>query len=245
MIPVLARNNLRIDAFGYDSCLALIDKDTDWTSFDVVNKIRRITGFKKAGHAGTLDPFATGLLLIGLGKATKELSRLSGLSKTYEASIRFGEETDTYDRTGQIVGTASADGLTAGQIEAAVRQMSGEIMQLPPMYSAKKIDGVRLYKLARKNQQVERPAVAVTIHEAQILSWEKPVLQIRLKVSKGCYIRSYAHDLGQALGCGAHVAELRRTAIDEFSVGDSLKITEFVTFWRNKDLTAYGSDQGN
>lgn len=234
MIRILDRNSRPEEADSESPYVVLINKEADWTSFDVVNKIRRVTKIKKVGHAGTLDPFATGLLIIGLGKGTKYLTELSGLSKSYGATIRFGEETDTYDSTGKVVSVAAANHLQSGDVIAAVDQMRGEIWQTPPMYSAKKIDGQRLYKLARKNVEVRRDPALITVHEATIRTWNAPLLEIDLRVSKGAYIRSYAHDLGQILKVGAHLTALQRTAIDRFKVTDSFSIGEFIDFWNQR-----------
>ncbi len=216
-------------------CVVLIHKPGDWTSFDVVKKIRSALRIKKVGHGGTLDPFATGLMLIGIGKGTKELGRLSGLSKVYRAEIRFGAETDTYDRTGTIVKETDCTRLNLEAIKQAVAEMSGEIQQVPPMYSAKRVNGVRLYKLARKNVEVEREAQAVQIFDAHIEMWENPLLQIILHVSKGTYIRSYAHDLGQKVGCGAYLNQLQRTAIEDYRLEDSFTIEEFIATCKEID----------
>ena len=234
MTAILEKNKPADFSTTSSGFVVLIDKEESWTSFDVVKKIRNITRVKKVGHAGTLDPFATGLMLVGLGKATKELSRLSALSKSYRALIRFGVETDSYDRTGKVVAERDCGGLSLEKIEQRVHAMRGEIEQTPPMYSAKKKNGVRLYKLARKNIEVERQPVTVTIHRVQILKWQAPFLEIDLDVSKGTYVRSYAYDLGRALGVGAVLHELRRTAIDQFRVEDSFKMVEFEAFWKQR-----------
>jgi tRNA pseudouridine55 synthase len=183
------------------------------------------------GHAGTLDPFATGLLIIGVGKATKSLTEFSDLPKYYKSAIRFGIETDTMDRTGKILYERSVKDLTVEKISMAVDRLKGEIEQKPPMYSAKKVDGKRLYALARQNKVVDRNSVKVTIFDAKIIEWSKPVLKVDMKVSKGTYIRTYADDLGKILECGAHLEELNRKAIGSYQLKDSFTISEFINYW--------------
>lgn len=236
MIPILKKNSVS-SRDGLDGgFLVLINKEENWTSFDVVKKIRNSLKVKKVGHAGTLDPFATGLLIIGVGKGTKLMGELGGLSKTYRSVVRFGRETDTYDRTGNIVREADAQHLAWQKIENAVQKMTGNLEQVPPMYSAKKVNGQTLYKLARKGVEIERKSINITIHEARILSWENPLLILDLNVSKGTYIRSYAHDLGKLLGTGACLEELERTSIGQHKLEDSFTINEFIGYW--KDLAA-------
>ncbi len=235
MIPVLTNKTVLSQLDCAAGCVALIHKPEDWTSFDVVKKIRSALRIKKIGHGGTLDPFATGLMLIGIGKGTKELGRLSGLSKVYRAEICFGAETDTYDRTGTVVNEADCTHLSFEAIQKAVAEMSGKIRQVPPMYSAKRVNGVRLYKLARKNVEVEREAQTVQIFKADIEAWDKPILRMTLHVSKGTYIRSYAHDLGQKLGCGAYLNQLQRTAIEQYRLEDSFTIGKFIATYKEID----------
>ncbi|HID38513.1 MAG TPA: tRNA pseudouridine(55) synthase TruB [Calditrichaeota bacterium] len=231
MIPILTKDYSTPLPQREEGFIVLIHKETDWTSFDVVKKIRSFLRVKKAGHAGTLDPFATGLLIIGIGKGTKQLQKFSGLDKSYRAVIRFGIETDTYDRTGQIIGRKDISGLAYRQLKEAVDSIKGQISQIPPMFSAKKVNGVPLYRLARKKKEVVRKPVAVRIHKNEIISWEPPLLTVDLIVSKGTYIRSYAHDLGKLLGIGAHLQDLTRTAIDKFNLKSAFTIDEFIKFW--------------
>lgn len=214
--------------------VALIDKPENWTSFDVCKKIRGITGFKKVGHGGTLDPFATGLLIVGIGKGTRVLEQMSRADKGYRATITFGRASDSYDRTGTITAEAPWHGLTADALEKALKKMSGEIEQTPPMFSAKKIKGQKLYNLARKGITVERKAVKVNV-QVEVITWKPPELELMLDVSKGTYIRSYAHDLGQLLGVPALLSELRRTRVDTLLVEDSMLIDEFEQFWKKMD----------
>ncbi len=231
MIPVLQKTKpLRKSDLG-DAFALLINKEKSWTSFDVVNKIRYFLKVKKVGHAGTLDPFATGLLIVGVGKGTKSLQEFSSLPKCYQPVIRFGIETDTLDKTGKIIAERVVTNVTLEMVEEAVENLKGDIRQTPPMYSAKKVNGKRLYKLARNNKEVKRKPVTVTIYKADIVEWNPPVLKMSMKVSKGTYIRAYADDLGKNLGCGAHLEELKRTAIGRYTLEDSFTLSEFINYW--------------
>ncbi|MGD9898421.1 MAG: tRNA pseudouridine(55) synthase TruB [Calditrichaceae bacterium] len=236
MIQILKKNNVLTKDGLEKGFLVLINKEENWTSFDAVKKIRNYLKIRKVGHAGTLDPFATGLLILGVGQGTKMMAELSGLSKTYRALVRFGIETDTYDRTGKTVRETAADHLELNDIEKAVEKMTGNLEQVPPMYSAKKINGQPLYKLARKGIEIERKPVNITIHDARVLNWKSPLLSLDLNVSKGTYIRSYAHELGKLLEVGACLDELERTSIGQYKLEDSFTINEFIGYW--KDLAA-------
>jgi len=216
-----------------DGFVALIDKDKDWTSFDVVKKIRSTVRIKKVGHAGTLDPFATGLMIIGVGKATKALTDLTALRKKYQVTIRFGVETDTYDRTGNIISEQSTTVLDYDKIEKALDSFPKMFEQIPPMYSAKKVNGKRLYKLARKGIEVERKPVPVNLYQTEMVLWDNPYLTLILDVSKGFYIRSYAYELGRILETGATTEELRRLEIGDYLVDNSFNIDEFVKTWKD------------
>jgi tRNA pseudouridine55 synthase len=231
MIPVIQKTIPEIKYENAQSFILLIDKEEDWTSFDAVKKIRNLLKIKKVGHGGTLDPFATGLLIVGVGQGTKMLNEIQMCSKIYDATIRFGIETDTYDRTGEIVNQVKTEKLDLDEIEKEINLLSGEIEQIPPMYSAKKVDGQRLYKLARQKKEISREPVKIKIFNTQILSWNRPELKLRLHVSKGTYIRSYAHDLGKQLNCGAHLCELRRVSIGSYNVESAFKIPEFIEYW--------------
>lgn len=232
-MPILKKNHPPPKETLNDSFLALLDKDEDWTSFDVVNKLRSIIGIRKIGHAGTLDPFATGLLIIGIGKATKELKKYADLPKEYQALVRFGIETNTQDRTGEIISSCLTEKLDESTLYHAVEKMTGQMLQIPPMFSAKKVKGQRLYKLARQNQVINRQPVAVHIYQSQIIAWNNPFLSLGLKVSKGTYIRAYASDLGKLVGCGAHLSALRRIKIGDFDVKDSYTLAELKDYWTN------------
>jgi len=202
----------------------LIDKPAGPTSHDVVDRIRRKFGIKKVGHCGTLDPNATGLLIIVLGRGTKLSERLMSDDKVYEGAIKFGVATDSYDCDGEVVDTKPVPPLTLEQLNEAAAPFLGDIMQTPPMVSAIKKEGVPLYKLARKGVEVEREARLVHIYNFRFTSYAEPLGQFRLACTKGTYVRSVAHDLGRNLGCGAHLASLRRSVSGKFDVADALPL---------------------
>jgi tRNA pseudouridine55 synthase len=204
----------------------LIDKPAGPTSHDVVDWIRRKFGIKKVGHCGTLDPNATGLLIIVLGRGTKLSERLMSDDKVYEGSIKFGEATDSYDCDGEILETKPVPPLTLDQLNEAAAPFVGDIMQTPPMVSAIKKDGVPLYKLARKGVEVEREARLVHVYNFRFLNYAAPLGQFRLACTKGTYVRSVAHELGQKLGCGAHLATLRRSVSGKFDVADATPLDD-------------------
>jgi tRNA pseudouridine55 synthase len=202
----------------------LIDKPAGPTSHDVVDKIRRTFGIKKVGHCGTLDPNATGLLIIVLGRGTKLSERLMSDDKVYEGTVKFGEATDSYDCDGEITETRPVPPLTLEQLNDACTPFIGDLMQTPPMVSAIKKDGVPLYKLARKGVEVEREPRLVHIYNFRFTSYAEPLAQFRLACTKGTYVRSVAHELGQQLGCGAHLVTLRRAVSGKFDVADALPL---------------------
>ncbi len=206
----------------------LIDKDPDWTSFDVVKKIRNTIRVKKVGHAGTLDPFATGLLIVCTGKSTKQIESYQGLDKLYSGTMVLGKRTNTMDTEGEIVEEKDFSGITEEMIYESAKEFIGRIEQIPPMFSAKKHKGKALYKYARKGVEIERKPVSVVINEFEIEKIELPEIKFRVKCSKGTYIRVLADDFGKKLGCGAYLKELRREAIGNYSVEDALKVDEFV-----------------
>lgn len=209
----------------FDGAL-LIDKPPGPTSHDVVDRLRRHLGIKKVGHAGTLDPNATGLLIILLGRGTKLSERLMSADKVYEGTIKFGETTDTFDADGEVTATAPVPPLTVDQLNEAAAAFVGDLMQAPPMVSAAKVGGVPLYKLARKGVEVERKPRLVHIYSFRFSAYAEPIGTFRIACTKGTYVRSIAHDLGQKLGCGAHLATLRRTDAGRFSVNDALPLDE-------------------
>lgn len=211
-----------------DGFIVLMDKDPDWTSFDVVAKMRSILRIKKIGHAGTLDPFATGLLILLVGKATKMQDSLMLSDKVYEAEIKLGQRTDSFDKTGQVIAESDKK-ISHEDILKAVKSFEGESFQLPPMFSAVKKDGKKLYELARKGIEVEREPRKIIIRSINILEYGTGSFKIKVHCSKGTYIRTLADDIGEKLGTYAFLRELRRTAIGEYRVEDSLKISEFLT----------------
>jgi len=202
----------------------LIDKPAGPTSHDVVDAIRRRFQIKKVGHCGTLDPNATGLLIIVLGRGTKLSEKLMGDDKVYEGTIKFGETTDSYDSDGEILETKTVPPLTLEVLNAEAAKFIGDQMQMPPMVSAIKKNGVPLYKLARKGIEVEREPRLVHIYNFRFTDYAKPLGQFRVACTKGTYIRSIAHDLGQKLGCGAHLTTLRRSASGKFDVAGALPL---------------------
>jgi tRNA pseudouridine55 synthase len=202
----------------------LVDKPSGPTSHDVVDAIRRQFGIKKVGHCGTLDPNATGLLIIVLGRGTKLSERLMGDDKVYEGTIKFGEATDSYDSDGEITGSLPVMPMTLEQLNEEAAKFIGDQMQVPPMVSAIKKNGVPLYKLARKGIEVEREPRLIHIYNYRFTEYTEPLGQFRVACTKGTYIRSMAHDLGQKLGCGAHLSTLRRSASGKFDVADALPL---------------------
>ncbi|HEX9047907.1 MAG TPA: tRNA pseudouridine(55) synthase TruB [Verrucomicrobiae bacterium] len=202
----------------------LIDKPSGPTSHDVVDAIRRKFGIKKVGHCGTLDPAATGLLIIVLGRGTKLSERLMGDDKVYEGAIKFGEATDSYDADGELTGSLPVMPMTLDQLNEEAATFIGDIMQVPPMVSAIKKGGVPLYKLARKGVEVEREPRLIHVYNFRFTEYNEPIGVFRVACTKGTYVRSLAHDLGQKLGCGAHLATLRRSASGKFDVADALPL---------------------
>jgi tRNA pseudouridine55 synthase len=202
----------------------LVDKPAGPTSHDVVDAIRRKFGIKKVGHCGTLDPNATGLLIIVLGRGTKLSERLMGDDKVYEGTIKFGEATDSYDCDGEITGSLPVMPMTPDQLNEEAAKFIGDQMQMPPMVSAIKKNGVPLYKLARKGIEVEREPRLIHVYNFRFTEYAEPLGKFRVACTKGTYIRSLAHDLGQKLGCGAHLTTLRRSASGKFDVADALPL---------------------
>ncbi len=200
----------------------LVDKPVGPTSHDVVDAIRRQFRFKKVGHCGTLDPNATGLLLVVLGRGTKLSERLMSADKAYAGTIKFGETTDSYDADGQLVASLPVPALTLEQLNQEAATFVGDLMQMPPMVSAVKKDGVPLYKLARKGVEVERKERLVHIYSFRFGAYEEPLGTFSIACTKGTYVRSIAHELGQRLGCGAHLQSLRRTESGSFRVADAM-----------------------
>ena len=202
----------------------LIDKPSGCTSHDVVDAVRRKFRLKKVGHCGTLDPAATGLLILVLGAATKFSEKFMGSDKVYEGGIKFGETTNSYDADGELVSSLPVLPFTVEQLNEEAATFLGDQLQTPPMVSAVKVGGVPLYKLARQGQEVERKPRLVHIYNFRFTSYEEPVGQFRIACTKGTYVRSIAHDLGQKVGCGAHLVALRRLASGKFDVADAMTL---------------------
>jgi tRNA pseudouridine55 synthase len=199
----------------------VVDKPEGLTSHDVVNRVRRLAGTRKVGHLGTLDPIATGVLPLVIGRATRLAQFFSSGDKEYDARIRFGWATDTYDRAGTPISEPVEPRFTREQLEAELKKFRGTIQQTPPQYSAKKVGGTPAYRLARQQVAVELAPVEVTIHALELEEFDGTRARIRVRCSPGTYLRSIAHDLGQHLGCGAFLEDLRRTASGEFSEKDA------------------------
>lgn len=217
--------------------ILLLDKPTDITSNRALQQVKRALDARKAGHTGSLDPLATGLLPVCFGEATKVSAYLLEAEKSYEADICLGITTNTGDSDGEIVATHSTEHVTSAAVAQVLPSFRGEIDQVPPMYSALKKDGKRLYKLAREGVEVERPARRVTIFKLTMLSLEDQLLRIAVHCSKGTYIRTLAEDIGVALQCGAHISALRRTSLGPFAIHQALALDTIL----QDPLTAEGS----
>src|SRR6266478_1887176 len=209
----------------FDGAL-VIDKPQGKTSHDVVDAVRHLAGFRQVGHLGTLDPLATGVLVVLLGRATRLVQFYSGRRKRYEAGFRFGFATDTYDSDGQAHGPDAAPELDTAILEKFSSERIGRFEQVPPSFSAKKVKGRPAYELARKKQPVELKAVEVEIYEYRLKEIAGSIARFVIECSSGTYIRSLAHEMGQKLGCGAHLAEITRTAVGEFSMEQAIKLEE-------------------
>lgn len=207
----------------------LIDKPVDWTSFDVVRKIRNTIGIKKVGHAGTLDPLATGLLIVCTGKFTKRINEYMSQTKEYTGTFTLGATTPTYDLESEPQNFQSYGHISGEMIHEKVKNFLGEIFQIPPAHSAIKQKGKPVYLKARKGEDVILEPRKINIYDFEILCIELPVVSFKVRVSTGTYIRSLANDFGAALGCGAYLSGLRRTMIGDFHVDDALEIDEFVS----------------
>lgn len=204
----------------------LIDKAEGCTSHDVVDGVRRALGMRAVGHAGTLDPLATGLLIILVGKATKASQYLMSVDKVYEGSFKLGITTNSQDSDGEVVETKPVGEISAEDLKAQMKAFQGDQYQTPPMFSAKKVNGVALYKLARKGKEVEREPRFIRISSFELLDWnaQESVAKFRVACSKGTYVRTICHDLGQKLGCGAHMNSLRRIKSGSFDVANAVTL---------------------
>ena len=212
-----------------DPAAVLIDKPGGITSFGVVKTVRWALRVKKVGHAGTLDPMATGLLIVLVGRnATRQQDRFMGLPKTYTATIRLGQTTTTYDAEGDLEATVDASGISDADVEAELKAFRGDILQRPPIFSAIKRDGERLYKKARRGETVEIEPRPTSVYAFDVLDRRGDDLDVRVECSKGTYVRSLAHDLGQALGVGGHLVALRREAIGPFQASEAFDLDDLM-----------------
>ena len=210
------------------SGVVVVNKPSGPTSFDVVRRVKGLFKAKRVGHTGTLDPTATGVLPICVGEATKVAGFIADGEKEYEATVRFGQVTDTQDAAGRVLETRPIEGLIEDRVREALRSFVGLIEQTPPMYSARKIEGKRLYELARAGEEVERAPRTVNVDEARMTFFQPPDCGIFVRCSKGTYLRTLAHDLGARLGCGAHLRELRRVRVGPFGIDESVGVDELM-----------------
>ena len=214
--------------------ILVIDKSAGWTSQDVAAKLRGVFHERRVGHGGTLDPMATGVLPVFIGRATRAAEFLESAEKEYVAGLRLGVVTDTQDTSGTVLETNSVC-VTRAQLEAALRQFLGPIAQIPPMYSAIKINGQKLYELARRGQEVARRPRSITIHALELLEGEGADWTIRVRCSKGTYVRTLCHDLGRALGCGGCMSSLRRTRAGSFTLAQAVTMQQVLDFAAGQD----------
>jgi tRNA pseudouridine55 synthase len=207
--------------------ILLVDKPSGITSHDVVDRVRRTLHMKRIGHAGTLDPMATGLVIILVGKATKASQFLMGLDKTYEGTILLGKSTNTHDAEGVVTQERPVPPLTEEDVVKLLKSFEGDQYQTPPMFSAKKKDGVPLYKLARKGKEVEREARLIHVSSFEVDEWRAPdQIDFTISCTKGTYVRTLANDIGEKLGCGAHLTALNRTDVEKFRIEDAVTLDE-------------------
>ncbi len=213
-----------------------IYKPVDWTSFDVVKKIRNLTKEKKVGHGGTLDPFAEGVLIVGTGKDTKQLTAVSSENKSYTATLKLGVETDTLDIEGKIVNRSAVPELSIKMVEKILNGFIGKQKQIPPMFSAKKVGGKKLYDLARKNIEIKRQSIEIEIYDLKLIKLENDLIEFSVTCSKGTYIRVLGSDIAKALGTVGHLIKLVRNAVGNYRIDDSIKIETFEKQWKNISL---------
>lgn len=219
---------LKKDIINFDEGeVLLVHKPMDWTSFDVVARLRSMYSIKNIGHAGTLDPKATGLLIICTGKLTKAITEFQNWEKEYEGIIELGSSTKSFDSETEVIETKPIVGVSFDKIQQVFESFVGDYYQVPPMYSAIKKNGRRLYKYARKGKEVQREARLVTIKEFVLLSYNEPYAKFRVVCSKGTYVRSLANDVGEKLGCGAYLKQLTRTRIGSFTLSEAIRVDEF------------------
>ena len=215
--------------------IVIIDKPQEWTSNDVVSRLRRVFNTRRIGHGGTLDPMATGVLPVFVGRATRGVEFFEHAEKVYETTVRFGLTTDTEDITGKTI-TECEVSLTEADVLAVLPKFRGDILQVPPMYSAIKVNGQKLYDLARKGREVERQPRPITIHELELLEFSGNEARLRVRCSKGTYIRTLCKDIGEALGCGACMAALRRVEAGEYTLEGSVPLRQLL------DISEAGED---
>ena len=213
-----------------------IDKPIDWSSFDVVKKIKSITKHKKVGHGGTLDPFASGVLIIGTENDTKKLTSITNFDKTYEASLELGKTTKTLDTEGEIICEKEVPEIKLDLIISTLNSFLGKQKQIPPMFSAKKHKGTRLYKLARKNIEVERKEVDIVINNLELIDYNKSNLKFRVECSKGTYIRVLGKDIAEKLGTIGYLSSLKRTKVGSYLIDESLSIESFQSQWKSTEV---------
>ncbi|RLG28960.1 tRNA pseudouridine(55) synthase TruB [Methanosarcinales archaeon] len=225
-----------MDEYKNISGILVVDKPSGITSYQTVARIKKILNPKKIGHTGTLDPIASGLLLICLNEATKLVYFLQDFEKEYQATMKLGEETDTYDSTGKIISTTSFYPESIKVIEETFYTFKGTILQIPPMFSAIKKNGVPLYRLARKGKNIKREAKKVEIYKLEIRDISLPYITFMVTCSKGTYIRSLVYDIGKKLGCGAHLVALRRLKSDDFTINDAIPLDEAIRFVKEKKI---------
>ena len=204
-------------------------KPKGWTSFDVVKKVRSITKEKKVGHGGTLDPFAEGVLVLGTGSDTKKLGMISDSNKEYVATLKLGSRTDTHDIEGHVVEDKAIPTLTLEEVESVLKLFIGEQYQTPPMYSAKKVNGQRLYKLARKNIEIEREPCLIKIVDIELIHFNSPVIEFSVTCSKGTYIRVLGTDIANQLGTVGHLIALKRKKVGEYAIDETIQIDDLVS----------------
>lgn len=210
--------------------LLLVRKPAGWTSFDVVHRISRMFGIKKVGHAGTLDPLATGLLIVCTGKKTKILGTFVGLEKEYDAEMTLGGRTESFDAATPVIEAKSTEGIDESRVLAVLREFTGTRLQVPPMWSAVSVKGKRLYKYAREGVEVQRPPREIVVQSIVPLLVRLPVVRFSVTCSKGTYIRSLVNEMGERLGCGAYLSALERTRIGPYRLADSVTIEELAAY---------------
>lgn len=243
---IKSKNPIKKTTYNFeDGEIILINKPVGWTSFDVVNKIRKALRIKKVGHTGTLDPFASGLLIILTGKKTKLAPTFQNLQKTYEGVIELGTETNTLDVDGEVVQTKAIPSLSHEKIKAALRDFEGESLQVPPAHSAVKIKGTRAYKMARRNEPVKLEPRRIHIYSIQLLGYSEGKVHLSVICSKGTYIRALARDVAKSLGTVGYLKSLKRTQVGDYSLEDAWEIDEFIDWALSARKTSENKEADN